>query len=215
MKNNVAISPEEMERVVKAMGRLSSRTLPKVRIGEPNDNDPSDQHGAKVDWFSVDRFANEVEGCSLSPHTERKLFEQGLHVQAAKRQLVVVRKIIPRDRITSDEARLIASVRNSHAVKTNKSQRWNLEPQAYWPHPEVWVHDDTVLLLDLPPDDNFPLDTTHFYRFIASGKLGPEHMPYVEEYLFQAEVGPFAEYTIPATKETEFVANVLRDIARL
>jgi hypothetical protein len=127
----------------------------------------------------------------------------------------VVRKVIPKDRITFGEARLIAKVRKPPVVRATKSHRWNLGPQAYWPHPEEWVHDDTVLLLDYPPDDNFPLDTTHFYRFLACNKLEPEHMPFVEDFLFQAEVGPFEEYAIPATEETEFVADVLRSIAHL
>lgn len=215
MRNNIRVSLEDMDRITEAMKELSGRELPQVRIGKPSHEERNGQNGARVDWLSVGRFAGEVEGCSLAPNIERKLFEQGLHVQAAKCQLVVVGKVLPRDGITLDEARLIAKVRKPHVARANEVHRWNLEPKAYWPHPEVWVHDDTVLLLDLPPDDNFPLDTTHFYRFIASGKLEPEHMPYVEEYLFQAEVGPFAEYAIPATEETEFVADVLRDIARL
>ncbi len=215
MENNAAISPEDMERITKATEELSSRELPKVRIGEPSDNDLDDQHGARVDWFSVGRFVSEAEGCSLSPDTERKLFEQGIHVQAAKRQLVVVRKVLPRDGITLGEARLIATARRPRVVKVNKSHRWDLGPHASWPHPEEWVHEDTVLLLDHAPDGNFPLDTTHFYRFIASDKLESGHMPYIEDFLFQAEVGPFHEYQIPATEKTEFVADVLRVIAQL
>lgn len=215
LQNKLTIDPEGMARIEEAIQELSRRELPKVWIGEPNRDGHGDLNSARVDWFSLSRVMNEIEDCSLSPHTERKLFEQSLHVQAAKRQLVVVKKIMPRDGVTLEEARLIASFRKSLLVKGKKSHQWNLEPQGSWPHPEEWVYEDTVLLFDYPPDSNFPLESTHFYRFIARNKLAFEHKPYIEDFLFQAEAGPFEEYPILATEETEFMADVLRGIAQL
>ncbi len=215
MESKLTIGPEDTARIEEAIQELSRRELPKVWVGEPNRAGHGDLHGARVDWFSLIRFMNEIEDCFLSPHTERKLFEQGLHVQAAKRQLVVVKKIVPRDGVTFEEASLISSFRKSLLVKGKKSYQWELEPQGSWPHPEEWVHEDTVLLFDYPPDSNFPLESTHFYRFIAGGKLAFEHKPYIEDFLFQAEAGPFDEYPIPATEEIQFMADVLRGIAQL
>jgi len=89
------IDPENMARIEQAMVELASRELPKVWVGEPVRNGYGNLRGPKVDWYRLSEMNEEVGGDLLPPHVEQELFEESLHVVAAKRGLVTVKKFLP------------------------------------------------------------------------------------------------------------------------
>ena len=116
---------------------------------------------------------------------------------------------------TIEEMRLAASFKDSLSNEGGRDCELDLGPEGSWSHPEEWVYEDTVLLFEFPPDECLPSGSTNFYRFVAKDALTSGHLPYIDEFLFQAEVGPFEEYSVPATDEAELIAYVLGSISSL
>ncbi len=214
LENKLATGPGDMARISEALDKLSQRELPKLQI-EESSHESGAASGLKVEWARLHQYTRWIGDGFLSPHADRKLFEQSLHIQAAKRQLVTVTKTLYEHALTVEETDLIASLGSSHSDAGREDSELNLGLKDLWSHPEEWVYEDTVLLFEFSPDECLPFGTTHFYRFVAKDALTLEHLPYIEEFFFQAEVGPFDEYSVPATDEIELIAHVFGFMSNL
>jgi hypothetical protein len=122
---------------------------------------------------------------------------------------VTVTKTLYEHALTVEEIDLIAPLESSPSDAGREDSELNLGPKDLWSHPEEWVQEDTVMLFEFSPDECLPFGSTNLYRFVAKDALTLEHLPYIEEFFFQAEVGPFDEYSVPATSQIELITHAL------
>ncbi len=214
LENELAIGLEEMVRITGALEELSQRELPKVRIEEAG-CESGGSSTLKVEWAYLNQYKQRIGDRFLSLYAQRKLFEQSLYVQAAKRHLVTVERDSSEHELTVEEMRLATSFNRILLNEDRRSYGLDLGPEGLWSHPEEWVQEDSMLLFEFPPDEFLPFGSTNFYRFVAKDALTLEHLSYIQEFLFQAEAGPFDEYSVPVTAQVELIAHALGFISTL
>jgi hypothetical protein len=205
------ISAEDAARVDQAIDELSDWCLPQVWVGNPDWDEHGNPVGLKADWLKLVEFL----GVDLLPRSEQiQLFEEAMHVCAARGQLVTVKKVLPLDGITIAEQASIASLKQPIFATTNGSSPGMVDPFGSRFRLADWRGGDTVMLFQFPPDEYFPLGSTNFYSFVARDVVTNSHLPYLNDFFSTALYGPF-ETWIEATDEVVFVAKGLEEIERI
>lgn len=206
------LDPETMDRIEQAMVEWASRELPKVWVGEPVRNEDGNLRGLKVDWYRLSEMNEELEGDLLPPHVEQELFEESMHVVAAKQELVTVKKFLPAREMTVQEEGALKLLEQSPADKSHLHHvRWGMNNDGSWPRVEESVREHVGMLFPLPPDERFPRGSAYLVRFVPSNALTRAHLPYIEDFLRKAADGP-KQRTVEATDMAHFLASVLEDI---
>lgn len=214
MENGETLSPEVSVLVDRAIRELSSWELPCVWVGKPYQDETGKLVGSRVAWSRLSGMKEEIRSNLLPPQAEKDLFEESIYVLAAKQGLVVIKKVLPRDEITSEEAPVIAALREVPAEGEKDHCQWDLDSDSSWPNPEEWVGQDTVALFELPPNERSTTRPEHFFRVMAKDALSAACLPYVESFLFKATKGP-SDYVIEATDEVMFALSVLEDVEQI
>ena len=197
------IDPENMARIEQAMVELASRELPKVWVGEPVKNEDGNLRGTKVDWYRLSEMNEEVGGDLLPPHVEQDLFEESLHVVAAKRGLVTVKKFLPAYDMTVREKAALDLVQQ-HPVESDLHHvRWGMKSDGSWPRAEESVREHVGMVFPLPADRRFPRGSAYLIKFVAIDALTRNDLPYIEDFLRKAADGP-ARYVLEAADGAEF-----------
>lgn len=226
-----SLNPQDKARIEDATAELANRDLPQVWIGEPDYDSEGDPVGRRVDCLLL-RAQLGDEVFSKVTHTE--LLIESMNILAAQKGLVPVIKLSPNDGITLEEAHVLAAVerernhrRESHylvrigGVASRSAQKvLPLVEQVRWDDLErddleSYVQEGVVMLEIHPPDDFYPLEIMRLTRFVPRDELRPEHLPHIEEFLWHAEDGTWADYTVEETERVGFAADVLEDLARL
>ncbi len=216
MENKISISPEDIAILGKAQNIWSHLEYPKVRIVNPALRIAGiDVYGQRVDWFKFSQFKEESEDYLLPPHTELELFEQGLHISAAKLQLVTVKKILAPDSLTFEEAQAISDFRKSIPAGYKGRYVWDADLKGLWPDPREWMQANAAFTFEFVPEEASLEQSVYFYRFVVPHELPLEDWPYVADFLSKAESVPFKEHPILATDRVKFVTDVLKGIGDL
>ncbi len=167
LENGETLSPEVSVLVDRAIRELSSWELPCVWVGKPYQDETGKLVGSRVAWSRLSGMKEEIRSNLLPPQAEKDLFEESIYVLAAKQGLVVIKKVLPRDEITSEEAPVIAALREVPAEGEKDHCQWDLDSDSSWPNPEEWVGQDTVALFELPPNERSTTRPEHFFRVMV------------------------------------------------
>ncbi len=214
LENGETLSPEVSALVDQAIRQLSSWELPCVWVGKPYQDETGKLVGSRVAWSRLSGMKEEIRSNLLPPQAEKDLFEESIYVLAAKQELVVIKKVLPRDEVTSEEAPVIAALREVPAEGEKDHRQWDLDPNCSWPTPEEWVSQDMVALFELPSNERSTIRPEHFIRVVAKDALSTAYLPYIEDFLLKATNGP-SEYVIEATDEVMFALSVLEDVEQI
>lgn len=206
------IDPENMARIEQAISEWASRELPKVWVGEPVRDEDGNLRGPMVDWYRLSEINEEVGGDLLLPHVEQELFEESMHVVAAKQGLVAVKKFLPAREMTVQEEGLLKLLEQSVGDRNYLHHvRWGMNNKGSWPRAEESVREHVGMLFSLPPDERFPRGSAYVVGFVPSNALTRADLPYIEDFLRKATDGP-EQHTVEATDEALFLASVLEDV---
>ena len=202
------IGPEDTNRIKEAIDELSCWGLPRVWVGEPVRDEDGNIRGPKADWYRLSELNEEVGGDLLPPHVEQELFEESLHVVAAKRGLVTVKKFLPAYDMTVREKGALDLVQQ-HPVESHlRHVRWGMNNNGSWPRAEESVREHVGMLFPLPSDRRFPRGSAYLIKFVAIDALRRNDLPYIEDFLRRAADGP-TRYVLDATDGAEFLAGIL------
>lgn len=212
------IGPEDKARIDEAVEELASWDLPPVWVGEPDYGDDGGLIGPSVSylWLEQTGLMREVAGEDLPGHWQMELWEETMHVLAARRGLVTVRKILPGHKFTDAEMRMMGSVRNATCIVEEGYYHGAVGPEGPKPRSEdEWVQEGTVVVFDFPPDEYIPYPSVIFYRFAAKDDLTIDDLPHIEDFLSRAEAGPCGWCSVPATKRLLLAASLNGDVNQI
>ncbi len=212
------MGPEDRARIDKAIEELASWDLPLVWIGEPDYSDDGGLIGPSVSflWLEQSGLVNEVKSEDLPGHCWKELWEETMHVLAARRGLVTVKKIWPGAKLTDAEEQMMGSVRNPSCIIEEGYYHGVVGSEGSSPRSDQeWVQEGTVVVFDFPPDEYFPYPSVDFYRFVTKDELTLDHLPHIEDFLFHAEDWPSDGYSVPATERLLLAASVNRGVSQL
>jgi hypothetical protein len=193
------MGPEDRARIEKAIEELASWDLPPVWINEPDCSDDGDRIGPSVSylWLEQNGLVDEVESEDLPEHCQMELWEETMHVLAAREGLVTVRKNLPGDEFTDAEVQMMGSVRNPSCIIEEGYYHGVVGSEGSSPRSDQeWVQEGTVVVFDFPPDEYFPYPSVIFYRFVTKDELTLDHLPHIEGFLSHAENGPSDGYSV-------------------
>ncbi len=212
------MGPEDRAKIDKAIEELASWDLPPVWISEPDYSDDGDRIGPSVSflWLEQSGLMNEVKSEDLPEHCQMELWEETMHVLAAREGLVTVKKSWPWDELTHAEEHMMGSVRNLSCIIEKGYYHGVVGSEGSSPRSDQeWVQEGTVVVFDYPPDEHFPYPSVDFYRFVTKDELTLDHLPHIEDFLWHAENWPSDGYSVPATKRLSLAASVNGDLNQL
>ncbi len=205
------IGPEDVTRINEALDELSSWGSPQVWVGQPVRDEEGNLRGQKVDWHLLSEMKEEVGDDLLPTHVEQELFEESLHIVAARQGLVTVKKFLPAYDMTLREKAMLDLMQQQPVERHLHRVRWGMNCTGSWLRAEEVVREHVGLLFPLPSDERFPRGSAYVVRFMPRDALTRDHLPYVEDFLRKAVDGPEL-YVIEATDEVELLARVLEEM---
>ncbi len=208
------MGPEDKARIGWASKEMATWDLPEVWIGEPDYDDDGNLFGPSLEYLRLEQhgFAH------LFEELQTDLWNESMHVLAARKGLVTVTKTLPTDGIGSEEVRMRSLVENLACRVGDGFYHGVVGPRGASPRsedPSEWVQEGTVVLVMFAPDAWIPYPTWQFTRFVDRNKLTNEELPYIEDFLFRAENGPSAAYSIEATDSLKMVADLYKGLNRV
>ncbi len=202
---------QSMARIDEAIEELAGFPLPPVWIGEPDYDEDGNLVGPKLTYYQLEQhgLVEKVAGHALPGHCQMELWEQTVHVLAARQGLVTIRKILPGDKATDTENLMIASISDPSCRIEEGYYHGVVGSLGPKPRSEEWVEESTVVVFDFPPDEHVSYPSTIFYRFVARDTLDPGDIPFTEDFCVRAECGPSGGYSIPASTVAKMVWRAL------
>ena len=200
------ISPEDRTRIDGAMEELARWDLPKVWVGEP-EYDDGNLFGPELEYLRLEQHGLAY----LLEDLQTDLWNESMHILAARSGLVTVTKMLPTDGIGSEEVRMRSLVKNLACRVGDGFYHGVVGPHGASPRSEdplELVKQGTVLLIMFAPDDPIQYPTCQFTRFVTRDKLTTEDLDYIEDFLQQAECGPSCTYSIEPIDSLEMVADL-------
>ncbi len=205
------ISPEQIARVRELMEEKAGWDLPYVWVGEPDYDEHDNLTGTTLDYLSLEEYGY---GYLLRSDLRSELLLETIDVLAARRGLMPVKKTLPIDGITTQEAHLINSVEQPEFLQPGGYYRGIVGGGDAASEPREWVEEGTVIVIKYLPDKGFPMESKAFFRFVPVDRLTPEHLPSIEYYLEMYEPN-FDRYSIEDPEGVRLVAKTLEDLGRL
>lgn len=205
------IGPEDMTRINEAIGELSSWGSPQVWVGEPVRDEDGNLRGPRVDWYRLSEMKEVIRDDLLPPLVEQELFEESMHIVAAKQGLVTVKKFLPAYDMTLREKATLDLVQQDPVERHLHRVRWGMNCVGSWLRAEEAVREHVGLLFPLPSDKRFPRGSAYLVKFEPREALTRDHLPYIEDFLRKAVDGPKL-CVIEAPHEVEFLVSVLEEM---
>lgn len=205
---NTKISPEDGTRIDGAMEELASWDLIKLWVGESEYDDDGNLFSREVEYLRLEQHGL---GHLLQEEVRTDLWNESMHVLAARKGLVTVTKTLPTDGIGSEEVRMRSLVENLACRVGDGFYHGVVGPRGARPRsedPSEWVQEGTVVLIKFAPDEWIQYTTCQFTRFVARDKLTTEDLDYIEDFLQHGEFEPSCTYSIEPTDSLEMVADL-------
>lgn len=212
------MGPEDRTRIDEAIEIMASWELPPVWVGEPDYAEEGGLIGPIVSflWLEQTGLIHEVSGEDMPGHCWKELWDETIHVLAAKKGLITVQKIWPTNELTDAEVRMMGSVRNASCIMEEGYYHGVVGSEGAKPRSEEeWVQEGTVMVFDFSPDEYCPYPSVIFYRFVAKDDLIIDDLPHIEDFLSQAELGPSDGCSVPATESLLLAASLHGDLNQL
>ena len=202
---------EDSAHVDQAIDELSERNLPRVWIGDPEWDEYGNPVGATVDWLKLTHY---VDKSLLSYVEQVQLYEEALHILAARRKLVTVKEVMPLKQAISSPKPLVFSVRNHIQREVRRFIVSEEDSLGSGFHEEDWIGEDTMIMFKSPPTSYCPLGSTTIIRFVDRDALLSSELPYISDFFDTALHCP-CDVVVEATSELLFIADVLADVEGL
>ena len=212
LSRRTKIDSEEMALIDMAMEELAYCDLPPVLVGEPRYGDAGEILSPHISYLRAEQHGLHT---ILRGDHQMELWEETVHVLAAKKGLVTVIKSQPGDEFDDAEIRMVHSVRNAACVVEGNYYHGTVDSVGWKPRSEDWVEENTVVVYDYPPDEVAPFPLTTFYRFVPKDALTTNDLPYIESFLGHGACGPSGGYSVPATERLLLAASVSEDIDKI
>jgi len=204
------ISPEQIAQVRELMEEKAGWDLPYVWIGEPDYDEDDNLIGTKLDYLHLEEYGF---GHLLRSDLRTELLDETIEVLAAREGLVSVRKLLPIDGITSQEARLIHSVEQPEYWQPGDYYRGVVGVEDESSESGKWVEEGTVIVIKYPPEEYFRLESRDLYRFVPVDRLTSKHVLDIERFLDRTDPGD--PYSIEDPEEVHMLAETLEDLNKL
>lgn len=204
------MGPEDKARIDEAVEIMASWELPPVWVGEPVYAEEGGLIGPIVSflWLEQTGLIHEVPSEDMPGHYRMELWEETIHVLAAKKGLITVRKIWPKNELTDVEVRMVGWMRNASCIVEKGYYHGVIGSEGLKPRcEEEWVQEGTVVVFDFPPDEYCPYPSM-IYRFVAKDDLTTDDLDYIQDFLSQAGLGPSDPCSVPATERLLLAASV-------